>query len=89
MAVLERQADPEVSLQRTADRVTRQGAQQLPARLLVRRRRPVVGELTAVDPELGHQGADHLPCVRQGGPDAVDKIGFVDLASLGLIKEGR
>ena len=64
----------------------RQRAQQLTARVLVRRRRLVVGERSAVDLQLGHQGADHLPCVGQGGPDAVDEFGFVDLASLGLLE---
>jgi hypothetical protein len=69
-----------------AYRVTRERTQQLTARLLVRRRRLVVGERTAVDLQLSHQGADHLPCVRQGGPDAVDEFSFVDLASLGLFE---
>ena len=88
VAVLEGEAHPEVPLQRTADRVTRQRAQQLAACLLVRRRHLVVGELSAVDLQLGHQRADHLPGVGQGGPDAVDELGFVDLASLGLVRAG-
>jgi hypothetical protein len=86
VAVLEGQAHPEVPLQRTAYRVTRERTQQLAARLLVRRRRLVVGEVAAVHLQLSHQGADHLPCVGQGNPDAVDEFRFVDLASLGLFE---
>ncbi len=86
VAVLEGQAYTEVPLQRAAYRVTRERTQQLTACLLVRRRRLVVGERSAVDLQLSHQGADHLPCVRQGGPDAVDEFSFVDLASLGLFE---
>ena len=86
VAVLEGQPHTEVPLQRAAYRVTRERAQQLATCLLVRRRRLVVGELSAVHLQLGHQRADHLPCVGQGGPDAVDEFGFVDLASLGLFE---
>ncbi len=89
VAVLKGEPHTEVALQRTTDGVTRQRAQQLAACLLVRRRRLIVGELSAVHLQLGHQRADHPPCVGQGGPDAVDKCGFVDLASLGLFEEGR
>jgi hypothetical protein len=86
VAVLEGQPHPEVPLQGAAYRVARKGTQQLTPCLLVRRGRLVVGELTAVDLQLSHQGADHLPCIGQGGPDAVDEFGFVDLASLGLLE---
>ncbi|CAM5260476.1 hypothetical protein SHIRM173S_09592 [Streptomyces hirsutus] len=86
MAVLEGQPDTEVPLQRSADRVTRERTQQLTACLLVRRGRLVVGELSTVDLQLSHQGTDHLPRVGQGGPDAVDEVSFVDLASLGLFE---
>lgn len=86
VAVLEGQPHTEVPLQRAAYRVTRERTQQLTACLLVRRRRLVVGEGSAVHLQLGHQGADHLPCVGQGGPDAVDEVSFVDLASLGLFE---
>src|SRR3954454_1427003 len=86
VAVLEGQPHTEVPLQRAAYRVTRERTQQLTACLLVRRGRLVVGERATVDLQLGHQGADHLPCVGQGGPDAVDESSFVDLASLGLFE---
>ena len=89
MAVLEREPDPEVPLQSAAYGVTGQCAQQLAARLLVRGRDLVVGELPTLTLELSHQRADQLPRVRQGGPDAVDEFRFVDLASLGLYEEGR
>jgi len=89
MAVLEGETHSEVPLQRTANGITREGAQQLTTCLLVRRRRLVVGELSTVHLQLCHQRTDHLPCVGQGGPDAVDESRFVDLASLGLFQQCR
>jgi len=86
VTVLEGQPHTEVPLQRAAYRVTRQRTQQLATCLLVRRGRLVVGEVSAVHLQLCHQGADHLPCIGQGGPDAVDEFRFVDLASLGLFE---
>lgn len=54
MAVLEGQPDPEVALQGGADGVAGQGAQQLPALVLGRRRHGVLAErrLRAVEPIL-------------------------------------
>jgi [acyl-carrier-protein] S-malonyltransferase len=89
VAVLERQADTEVPLQRTPDRITRQRTEQLATGLLRRRRDLVVGELAAVDLLLGDQGADQGPGVGQGVADAVDEFPLVDLASLGLLEQGR
>src|SRR5207244_1938998 len=81
-----RRLGAEALAQGAAGRVTPERTQQLSARLLVRRQRLVGGERTAVDLQLSNEGADHLPCVRQGGPDAVDEFSFVDLASLGLFE---
>jgi len=89
MAVLECETDPEVPLERAAYGVAREGAKQLATRVLIRRWDLVVGELSPIHLELCHQRTDHLPCVGQGCPDAIDKFGFIDLASLGLFEEGR
>ena len=92
VAVLERQGDAEVPLQRAADGIAGQGAQQLAAGLLAGGWGLVVGEgalgyQAAAQP--GDQAADDLPGVRQRVAHAGDELGLVDLALLGLGQQRR
>jgi hypothetical protein len=89
VAVLKGQLDPEVAFQRAAHGVAGEDPQELAAGLLVRRWRPVVGELPAVHLETGHQTADHFPRVRQRGANALDERRVVDLTLLCFLQKFR
>ena len=87
VAVLERQPDAVVPLDRVAHRVAGHQPQQLAARCLIGWRNLVVGELPAVRFQLLDQALDHVPGVRQRGTDAVQERGVVHLAALCLLQQ--
>jgi hypothetical protein len=78
VAVLERQPDAVVPLDRGAHRVAGHQPQQLAAGRLIGRWHLVVGELAA-RAQVRDQAGDHVPGVRQRGPDALEERGVVHL----------
>jgi hypothetical protein len=87
VAVLEGQLHAEVPFQPAADRVGGQGPQQLPPFSLAGRWRGVVREIRWAALQIGHDPADHLPCVGQRAADTRDELGVGDVAVLGALQQ--
>ena len=89
VAVLERQPDAVVPLDRGAHRVAGHQPQQLAARRLIGWRHLVVGEVAAAGFQVRDEAGDQVPGVRQRGADAVQERGVVHLAALRLVQQVR
>lgn len=86
VAVLEREPDIEVPLDRGTHRVASHQPQQLATGRLVGRGHEIVGKFGTIRSEVRDQAGDHVPRIGQRGADTVQERDVIHLAALCLLE---